>query len=119
MTGEAITEETLQASLHDIRLPSEAPGSFAAELAATLALACLGALVLGAGMRLATVRARPPDPQSDLARIATLPDDARRVALLTLLKTHAPDRFEALKQSLYRPEPLDLAELQDEVARHV
>lgn len=123
MSGEAISEEVLQASLRDIRLPAEAPGGFAAELFAALALACLAALLVGGLLRAAS-RQRPAGSASGLrdqiARAGGLDDPQRRLALLHLLKTHAPDRFAALQDRLYRPGgSLDTATLQAELERHV
>ncbi len=122
MSGEAISEEVLQASLRDIRLPAEAPGGFAAELAAALALAILAALLVGGLLRL--VSGRRPRPGAslagDIARTEALDDRQQRLALLHLLKTHAPERYATLTASLYRPgNTLDTATLKAALERHV
>lgn len=122
MSGEAISEEVLQASLRDVRLPGEALGGLVAELSAALALACLAALLAGVVLR-AVSRRRPPPaaPLSEaISRAEALEEPQRRLAFLHLLKTHAPERFAALKGSLYRPEgPPDTASLKADLERHV
>lgn len=122
MSGEAISEEVLQASLRDIRLPAEAPGGFAAELAAALALAILAALLVGGLLRLVS-RRRPrlgANLAGDIARTEALDDRQKRLALLHLLKTHAPERYATLTASLYRPgNTLDIATLKAALERHV
>ena len=121
MNEAQISEATLQASLRDIRLPSEAQGGLAADLAATLAFASLAALIGATVWRLAT-RAKPVKAPTLRRSLNDLPkdEDARRLALLRLLKTHAPDRFAALRPTLYAPGPvLDVQTLEAELKRHV
>lgn len=117
---EAISEATLQATLRDIRLPSEAAGGGLADVAAALALAALLALILSGAWRLAG-RARSRAPKGLKAALADLPRDegARRTALLHLLKAHAPERFAALRGGLYTPGGgPDAATLEAELRRH-
>ncbi len=115
--------EAMLAGLQDIRLPSTAPGGVLADLVAAFALACLLALIVGAVIRLVS---RPrsdraaPGLGDRLDALADLPEDARRVALLHLLKSHAPERFAALKAGLYRPGLApDTAQIESELRRHV
>lgn len=121
MTDRALSETAMLAGLRDIRLPVEAAGGSLAELAAAIALAAGAALIVLQLLRLFSQRRRAapmwPDRQAMLSGLA---DDARRMALLHLLKDRAPDRFAELKNRLYAPEnPLELEELETEVARLV
>lgn len=123
MTETALTETAMLAGLRDIRLPAEAAGGWPADLAAAVALAGGAALLVGWFVRLLSLRqtkARPRDLQDELSDLAALPDDDRRIALLHLLKTRAPDRFTTLQEGLYRPEGgPEVARLQAEVERLV
>ncbi|PWR03806.1 hypothetical protein DKT77_04675 [Meridianimarinicoccus roseus] len=122
--GSALSEAALQAALRDIRLPPVAPGGLAAELAASVALACLVALGVAGLLRALAVRrparTEPDAPRARLAAALALPEPERRLALLRLLKTVAPDRFVALRAGLYRPDGgPDSAALRAEIDRHV
>ncbi len=120
MAGRALSEDAMLAGLRDIRLPPEAAGGLVAEGLAALALGLLLALAIGSVLRLLS-RARQldagvPDP---LARIAALPEEDQRLALMALLKTRAPERFAELSATLYRPGGLPgLEVLRAEVQRH-
>lgn len=121
MTDRALSETAMLAGLRDIRLPGDAAGGGLADLAAAVALAACAALIVLQILRLFSQRRRaaPADPDS-LAELSDLPDDARRVVLLHILKDRAPGRFSTLKNRLYSPEnPLGLQELESEVARLV
>ena len=119
MSDTALSEEALQASLRDIRLPPDNAGGWLADVLLVAGLAGLLALAVVAVLRLVTARRRParlPSLADDLAALAKLPESEQRIALLHLLRTHAPERFEALRPELYRPGPAaDLARLQAEV----
>lgn len=123
MTESAMSETAMLAGLRDIRLPAEAVGGWPADLAAAMALAGAAALLVGWAVRLfslAQAKARPRDLRDEISDLAALPDVDRRIALLHLLKTRAPDRFAALQEGLYRPEGgPDTARLQAEVERLV
>lgn len=122
MTDRALSEQALIASLRDIRLPAESPGGGLAEFLAALALALLAALVVAGLLRLVSTRRRmtaEPGVAERVAALDGLPEAEQRIALLHLLKTHAPERFAALKPALYRPgEVVDLAHLRAELGRH-
>ncbi|SFD63191.1 hypothetical protein [Roseivivax sediminis] len=112
----AITEEALHAGLRDIHLPLNAPGGLVAELFAALALGLALALILGLLLRTLTAR-RAGMPAE--APLDALPDEARRLALLRLLRERAPERYAEIAASLYRPGGLpEAAELQAELDRH-
>lgn len=119
----AMSVEALLGGLQDIRLPVSAPGGTLAEVLAALALACLGALLVSGLLRLVSrrrVRATVPSLASELQLLATRTEAERRVALLHLLKRHAPERFAALRGALYRPgSDLDTSQLEAELRRHV
>ncbi len=121
MTERALSEEAMLAGLRDIHLPAEAAGGPLADIAAAVALAGVAALLLSGVLRLLShrrVREPPPDLRTELAELGSLPEEARRVALLHLLKSRAPDRFAALRGQLYRPESrLTVAALEGEVRK--
>lgn len=119
----AMSVEALLAGLQDIHLPASAPGGLMAEVAAALALACLAALAVSAVLRIVSrhgPRAAGPSLRTELRRAMDLPEPERRVALLHLLKRHAPERFAQLRAALYRPDGgLDAQALEAELNRHV
>lgn len=123
MSDRALSEEAMLASLRDIHLPALAPGGSLAELSVAVGLAALAALVLAAGLRALTVRRPRPASSSLQDRIValqTLPEDARRIALMHLIREHAPERYAELRGTLYAPDGgLPLARLESEVARLV
>ncbi len=105
MTGRALSEDRMLQALHDIRLPAEAAGGALGDMAATLAMAGILALLVGSAIRLMTRKriARQDRSLADvLDELQAMPEADRRVALLHLLKARAPSRFEALRPSLYR-----------------
>ena len=110
-------------SLRDIRLPAEAAGGMAADLAATIALAGCVALVIASILRVLSLRRRVEKTDSladELARLRHLPEADRRVALLHMLRACAPERYNALRGALYRPtEAVTTAKLEAEVERIV
>lgn len=121
MTDRALSEEAMRASLRDITLPPDAAGGWLSDLAMTIGLAGLAALLLALGLRLISQRSKSPRPQTvadRLAAVRELPPEDRRIALLHLLRTVAPDRYANVAQDLYRPgSTLDPDLLEAEVAR--
>ncbi|MEM8729771.1 MAG: hypothetical protein AAGF79_07615 [Pseudomonadota bacterium] len=122
MSDGAISKGALLESLHDIRLPAAAPGGALADLAIALGLAGLGALLVLALVNL-VFRLRPRfGVQSLRARRDTamaLPEDARRLALLRLLREQAPEQYAKLSVSLYQPDGVPLALIEAEADRLV
>lgn len=119
-----MSREALLNSLHDIRLPAEAAGGTVAEIAAAVGMAALLAGLALALLRvfgLQRARKAEPDLADQLAGLGALPEDARRVALLHLLKRHDPPGFSRLAEGerLYRPGGLTLDTIETEVRRHV
>ncbi len=93
-------------SLLDIRLPPGGALDAVADVLVSAGLAGCGALVVIGGLRLAFTRRRSvPEPglEARIAAFRDLPEDARRVGLLHLLKEVAPERYDALRPKLYRP----------------
>ncbi len=121
MDDRALSETAMLAGLRDIRLPAEAAGGLLADVTATVALACMAALACAALLRLFGQRQKThrPAPLADhVAALKNLPEADRRVALLHMLKRHAPERFATLQNSLYRPgNHISVADLQREVER--
>lgn len=106
MTDRALSEAAMLTSLRDVRLPAEAAGGMAADLAATVALAGCAALLIATALRLLSLRKRSDtsDTLADqLARLSALPEADKRVALLHVLRAHAPERYRALRGALYQP----------------
>lgn len=123
MTDRALSEASMLASLRDIHLPAEAAGGLGADIAMTIGLAGLLALVVAGGLRLLSLRRRPgarPGLHDHLALARALPEAERRVMLLHLLRDRAPDRYAALARDLYRPgAALPVAQLETELERLV
>lgn len=110
------------ASLHDIRLPPTAAGGLLADVMVAIGFACLAALLVVGFLRLfSTIRRaeRTETLAQKVERLSALPDPDRRVALLHLLRTHAPDRYADIAGQLYKPGALDLRALEAEVSRLV
>ena len=111
----------MRTSLHDITLPPEAAGGWLSDVAMTVGLAALVALVLAGALRLISQRRaalRPRTMADRLADLRGLPPDDRRIALLHLLRSRAPDRYAEVARDLYRRDTsLDLDGLEAEVAR--
>ncbi|MCV3274054.1 hypothetical protein [Roseobacter sinensis] len=119
MTDRALSEEAMLASLRDIQLPAEAAGGLVADLAATVGLAGLVALILAGLIRLLSRSAQRPQRRDPLAESRALPEAERRVALLHLLRARAPERYAAIRGEIYAPGGgVDLATLEAEVRRH-
>lgn len=122
MSDGPLSEEAMLTSLRGLSLPAEAAGGLLADVAVAVGTAALLACLVVAVVRLVSVRRGPVrnDIHARMIALTELPEDAQRVALLHLLKSAAPARFDALRGDLYRPEGrIDLATLQSEVARHV
>ena len=123
MTDRARSEAAMLSSLHDIQLPELAPGGVAADIAVTVGLAALAALLVAGLLRLVSIKrgTRPQDGlQAELIRLRSQPEAARRVALLHMLRERAPDRYARVKGALYRPDGgIDTDALEAEVGRLV
>ncbi|WP_299961205.1 hypothetical protein [uncultured Roseobacter sp.] len=116
MTDRALSEEAMLASLHDIHLPAEAAGGFAADIAVVIGLASFAALLLVGVFRLVSLKARVAPVESPLAGLQDLPEADRRVALLHVLREAAPERYAAIRGAIYEPGGgVDLATLEAEV----
>ncbi|MGC3940651.1 hypothetical protein ACOTTU_22860 [Roseobacter sp. EG26] len=121
MTDRALSEAAMLSSLRDIRLPADAAGGIVAELALIVGLSALAALLVAGMLRLVSLRERAPVPQTltdRLAELRGLREGDRRVALLHLLRSHAPDRYAEVASNLYAPgNELENDALEAEVAR--
>lgn len=118
----AMSREAMLAGLQDIRLPAEAAGGIFAELAVAIGFAAVAALFAVAMFRLLGSRrvvARPQTLSQRIAALDDLPDEDRRLALLHLLKSEAPDRYASFSAELYRPNRVPLKDIEAEVARLV
>jgi hypothetical protein len=104
MAERALTEDAMLASLHDIRLPSDAPGGLLAEGLAAGGLGLLLALGV-AGLVVLLTRLNPAaivKTDTNSGESGAVGDDARRRRLLRQLKDAQPKRFAALAPDLYR-----------------
>lgn len=122
MSETGISRETMLASLRDIRLPAEAAGGAMADIAVAIGAGALAALLVVTVLRaLSRDRSASPPPRlaDRLAALDGLGEEARRVALLHILKERAPERLAALRGDLYRPGGLPTAAIEAEVARLV
>lgn len=122
MSDQAMSEAAMLISLRDITLPVDAAGGAVADIAVTVGLAGVLALIIAAVLRLFSMR-RPAAGSSLRAQIlamADMPDDTRRVALLHLLREAQPERYAAIKGALYQPGGgVDIATLEAEVTHLV
>ena len=122
MSDTKTSEETMLSALHDIRLPADAAGGLMAEIFAAIAVGACLALVAGGVLRFLTTRrpSRNEGLREQYAAAIQLPDPERKVALLHLLTTHAPDKFAQFRDTLYRAEgAVDLTALEAEAGRLV
>jgi hypothetical protein len=122
MTDQAMSETAMLISLRDITFPVDAAGGLGADIAATVGLAGILALIIAGMLRLFSMRrpAAASPLRGQFLAIREMPDDARRVALLHLLKQAQPERYAAIKGALYQPGGgVDIATLEAEVARLV
>ena len=106
MSDQALSQQAMLTSLRDIRLPEAAAGGWPADLAVAVGLAGAAALLVTLCLRaLSQRRAAPsePSPRQAFERARALPEAERRVALLALLRSHAPERYAALTRDLYSP----------------
>lgn len=104
MADPLISHETMLASLHDIRLPTEAAGGLLAEIAVAIALGLLCAAALGFVMPAFAQRRRPevePSLDERVADLRHLPDEARAMALLHLMRDAAPETLPKDCTTLY------------------
>ncbi|MGK7755767.1 MULTISPECIES: hypothetical protein [unclassified Roseovarius] len=105
MSREPLSEAAMRESLLDIRLPPGGALDAVADVLVSAGLAGCVALAVVGLMRLAFMRRRgavTPGVEARIAALAELPEDARRVGLLHLLKEVAPERYDALRPNLYR-----------------
>lgn len=121
MSDRAMSEEAMVTSLRDIHLPAEAAGGLIADVSVAVGLASLVALLIAATLRFLSLK-RPRQAQSGLqqqvAGLADLPEAARRVALLHLLRARHPTRYSEIRGALYEPGGgVDTATLEAEVNR--
>ncbi len=119
---QSFSQQALLDALRDIRLPEAGAGGLAGELLVCAGLAALAAALVTGLINLIfrrQKRTRPLTLSARLAALDTLPDPQRRVALLYVLRDHAPDRYDALSDALYAPQALDVAHLEAEVQRLV
>ncbi len=123
MSDRAMSEAAMLASLRDIQLPVEAAGGLIADVAATIAASGVLALLIATVFRALSFKTAPvtTDPlAARRAALAGLPEDDRRLALLHLLRAHAPERYADLRKSLYQPSGgIDISVLEAEVNRLV
>ncbi len=123
MSDKALSQDALLVSLRDIRLPDHAAGGILAELAVVVGLS--GLCAVGVVLVLRAFSHRTPKSvdvslATQVAALSDLAEAERRVALLHLLRVHAPARFAELKSDFYRPDTsVDLDQLETEVARLV
>lgn len=105
MSGTPLSEDAMRDSLLDIRLPEAgalAPVAdilLAAGLGGALALAVLGVARMVSRRREAVC---PPSVADRAAALRALPEDARRIGFLHLLKEVAPERYAEIRPELYR-----------------
>ncbi|MDD9727950.1 hypothetical protein PVV74_21095 [Roseovarius sp. SK2] len=120
MSGAPLSEAAMRDSLLDIRLPPGGAVEAVADVLVSAGLAGCAALLVIGGLRLAFTRRRSgatPGVEARIAALAELPEDARRVGLLHLLKEVAPERYDALRPTLYRREAE--IDVEAEVRAHV
>ncbi|KRS10957.1 hypothetical protein XM53_18725 [Roseovarius atlanticus] len=120
MSGEPLSEAAMRDSLLDIRLPPGGALEAVADVLVSAGLAGCAALAIVGLMRLAMTRRRgaeTPGVEARIAALRDLPEDARRVGLLHLLKEVAPERYDALRPKLYRPDAQ--IDVEAEVRAHV
>lgn len=106
MSDGALSETAMLISLRDIRLPPEAAGGVVADVAVTLGLAALIAFFMAGLARAVSQRkitGQTPSLRAQIAGLSDQPEPERRVALLHLLRAHAPDRYVALRGDIYAP----------------
>ena len=116
----AMSETAVLSSLRDIHLPDVALAGIAADIAVTVGLAALAALLVAGLLRLVSLRRKPAprdDLRAELDRLKHEPEAVRRVALLHLLRARAPERYAEVRGTLYRPDgALETGTLEAEVA---
>jgi hypothetical protein len=122
MSDQAMSEAAMLISLRDITLPVDAAGGAVADIAVTVGLAGVLALIIAAVLRLFSMR-RPAAGsilRAQILAINDMPEDTRRVAVLHLLREAQPERYAAIRGALYQPGGgVDIATLEAEVARLV
>ena len=107
MSGRALSEEAMLASLQGLDLPAEAAGALAGDLTVAVGLGALAALAVALLLRLVSLRGRParaPTLRQLVDAARALPEAERRLQLLHLLRARAPERYRALAHDLYRPD---------------
>ena len=110
------------AGLRDIDLPVRETGGVIAEICILIGLAGIAGLLFAMVLWLFLVPRPTATKQNkdELASLAALPEEHRRVVLLHLLRNRAPEHYENIKDRLYLPgAELSLQELETEVRRSV
>lgn len=106
MTERAAGPEDLLAGLHDIRPPLEAAGGWPAEAAVILAAALIAAWAVSFALPLVTAppRTREETLADRIAAARALPEGARVIALLHLIRAERPEALPDIAPLLYRPD---------------
>lgn len=110
----------MRESLLDIRMPAGAALDPVADMLLAAGLGAGAALGLVVLVRMVTRRregATGLDLPARIAALRSLPEDARRVGFLHLLKEVAPERHAVIRPRLYRPD--GDVDAQAEVESHV
>jgi len=119
---QSFSKDTMLVSLRGIRLPDTAAGGALADIMVSIGLAALAAMLCVAMLRMFFRPRRKATAVTLAQRVQdamALPDADRRVAMLHILKHHAPERYTDVSGTLYAPGQLDLARLEAEVTRLV
>ena len=106
MAEQGISHDALLAGLHDIRLPEHAAGGVLAEVMVALALGLAAALLVSLIAPLFAQRkvvAVAPALDERVAVLRDLPEEARALALLHLLREVTPEVRQQERRALYTP----------------
>lgn len=117
MADHSITRETMLDSLHEIRLPVDAPGGLLADVTAAAGLGLILALILGFLIPIfTTARAKgalTPDLSARIIALRELPEQERVLALLYLAREVTPAVVVGNDNSIYHRDGLpDAASLE-------
>lgn len=98
--------DELLTGLRDIRLPGDAPGGLAAEILVMVGLGAILALTVALVLKMFTTQQRhrpirPPDLDTQIDALRTLPDEQRALALLHLIREQ--NQGDALPEGRYAP----------------
>ena len=120
MSDTALSEQAMRDSLIGLRFPVEAALEPYADLFLAAGLGgCVGLVCIGLARLFARHKdvSRPPGLPERISALQGLPEDARRVGFVNLLKEIAPDRYAAIRAELYRSDTV--IDPEAEVSRHV